>query len=81
MSRRIFFSLAILAFIQFSLGIALSPPSLAQEWAVQVKPRGTLKVVDLWIPSASTMFNYAEGLVTLDNDNNWIPCFFFEKNL
>ena len=74
MKRTIFFPLAILAFIQFSLGIALSPPSLAQEWEVQVKPRGTLKVVDLFIPSASTMFNYAEGLVTLDKDNNWIPC-------
>ncbi len=73
MSRRIFFSLAILAFIQLSLGIALSPPSLAQEWKVR-KPRGTLKVVDLLYPSGSVAKNYAEHLVTLDKDNNFVPC-------
>jgi len=74
MSRRVFFILAILAFIQFSLGIVFTPPSLAQEWKVQVKPRGTLKMVDLWEPAGSVMRNYAEGLVTLDKDNNWMPC-------
>jgi len=65
--------LAILAFIQFSLGIALTPPSLAQEWKFR-RPRGTLKVVDLFMPSVSLMLNYAEGLVTLDKDNNLVPC-------
>ena len=73
MSRRVFFGLAILAFIQLSLDIALSPPSLAQEWAIRGKPRGTLKVVNLFLPSASALKNYAEGLVTLDKDNNWVP--------
>jgi len=73
MSRRVFFILAILAAIQFSLGILLSPPSLAQEWAVG-GARGTLKVVDLGAPSVSAAVNYAEGLVTLDKDNNLVAC-------
>jgi peptide/nickel transport system substrate-binding protein len=74
MSRRVFFPLAVLAFIQLSLGIALSPSSLAQEWELRVKPSGTLKVVDLWAPSISAALNYAEGLVTLDKDNNVVAC-------
>ena len=74
MKRIIFFPLTIFAFIQFTLGIALSPPSLAQEWAVRVKPRGTLRVVDLFQPSVSVIRNYAESLVALDKDNNWMPC-------
>jgi peptide/nickel transport system substrate-binding protein len=74
MRRLAFFPFAILALIQFILGIALSPPSLAQEWELQVKPRGTLRVVDLFLPSPSVMLNYAESLVTVDKDNNWIPC-------
>jgi len=72
MSRRVFFVLAIL-FIQFSFSIALAPPSLAQEWAFR-RPRGTVRVVDLFLPSVSVMLNYAEGLVTLDKDNNYVPC-------
>ena len=74
MSRRTLISLAILAFIQFSLGTVFLPPSLAQEWKVRVKLRGTLKVVDLWEPPSSVMWNYAESLVTLDRDNNYVPC-------
>ena len=74
MSRRLFFLLAILAFIQFILSILLSPPSVAQEWAIRGKPRGTVRVVDLWNPSISVMLNYAEGLLTLDKDNNLMPC-------
>jgi peptide/nickel transport system substrate-binding protein len=74
MSRRVFFSLAILACIQFTPAIYLSPPSLAQEWAVRVKPQGVLKAVDLWIPSISVVQSYAEGLVTLDSDNKVVPC-------
>jgi peptide/nickel transport system substrate-binding protein len=73
MPRRIFFSLAILAFIQFSLGIALTPLSLAQEWQVR-RPRGTLKVAELYVPSVSARLNNTEGLVTLDKDNNVVPC-------
>ncbi len=74
MSRRVFFPWAILAFIQLSFGIFLPPPSLAQEWKFGVRPRGTLKVVDLFLPSASALWNYAEGLVTLDKDSNVVPC-------
>ena len=73
MSGIVFRSLAILTFIQFALGIALSPPSHAQEWAVR-RLTGTLKVVDLFSPAGSAMMNYAESLVTLDKDNNWVPC-------
>ena len=62
MLRCVSFSLAILTFIQFILGIALSPPSMAQEWAVRGKQQGTLKVVDLFAPSVSVMYNCAEGL-------------------
>jgi peptide/nickel transport system substrate-binding protein len=53
--------------------IALSAPSLAQEWQVR-KLRGTLKVVELGIPSTSINLNYAEGLITRDRDNNFVPC-------
>ena len=73
MSRRVFFVLAILAFIQFTLAIIIPPPSLAQEWEVR-RARGTLRVVDLFLVSGSVRFNYSEGLVTLDKDNYWVPC-------
>ena len=73
MLRRVFFRLAVFTVIQVGLGIALPSLSLAQEREVRVKPRGILKVVDLGIPSISVMLNYAEGLVTLDKDNNWVP--------
>jgi len=65
--------LLVLAVFQFVLGIALSPPSLAQEWQYR-RPRGTLKVVDLWVPSSSAMLSYAESLVTADNDNRPVAC-------
>jgi ABC-type transport system substrate-binding protein len=39
-----------------------------------VKPRGTLKVVDMRIPTGSARLQYAEPLVTLDKDNKWAPC-------
>jgi peptide/nickel transport system substrate-binding protein len=52
---------------------------LAQEWEFGPKPRGTLKVVDLANPTASALWNYAEPLVTLDKDNNMVPC--LAKNL
>ncbi len=74
MPRRLFFVSALLAFIQLSLGIVLSPPSLAQEWEVRVKPKGIIRVVDLHDPSPSAVMNYAEGLVELDKDNNLMPC-------
>jgi ABC-type transport system substrate-binding protein len=72
MSRRISFSLAILVFIQFILGIVLSTPTLAQEWKFR-RPRGTLRVMDLFLPSASVAVNYARSLVGIDKDNNWLP--------
>ncbi len=74
MARLLFSLLAIFAFLQFSLGIPISPPSFAQGWKYRVKPRGILRVVDLFMPSVSVIKNYAEGLMTLDKDNNWVPC-------
>ena len=73
MKGRRFFLLARAAVIQLSLCIVLSRASLAQEWEAR-QVRGTVRVVDLWQPSVSVMLNYAEGLVTLDKDNNWVPC-------
>jgi len=68
-------TLVILAVFQFIFGSALATPSRAQEWAVRVKPRGILRVVDLsHNTSWSIARQYAEGLVTVDKDNNWVPC-------
>jgi len=61
------------ALFQFTLVIALSAPSLAQEWKVRGH-RGTLNIVDLGDASSSLFLNYCEGLVTLDKDNNMVPC-------
>ena len=61
------------ALIQLSLCIALSPPSLAREWEVK-HARGTIRVVDLYIPGPSVTLNCTEGLISLDKDNNWVPC-------
>jgi peptide/nickel transport system substrate-binding protein len=41
---------------------------------MRVKPKGTLKVVESSSTALSVYYNYAEGLVTLDKDNNWVPC-------
>jgi peptide/nickel transport system substrate-binding protein len=66
--------LLLLAITQFTASLGVSPPSLAKEWEVQVKPQGTLIIADMRFPSASITQNYVEGLVTLDRDNNWVPC-------
>ena len=47
---------------------------LAKDSAVGINPRGTLRVVDLWSVAGSVEMNYAEGLVMLDKDNNFVPC-------
>jgi len=67
-------ALVILAFLQLTLALAVPHASLAQEWAVRVKPRGTLRVVELRHVAGSVIWNYAEGLVALDKDNNLVPC-------
>jgi peptide/nickel transport system substrate-binding protein len=36
--------------------------------------RGALTVIDYWVPSRSVSLNYAESLVELDKDNNFVPC-------
>jgi peptide/nickel transport system substrate-binding protein len=61
-----------IALIQLS-PIALSAKIRSQEWAVR-KPKGTLKVLDLFQPQVSAILNYSEGLVTHDRDNEWVPC-------
>jgi len=60
-----------LALFLCGLTVALPSASFAQE---KNTPRGTLKVVDLWNLVGSMRANYAEGLVTLDRDNNFVPC-------
>ena len=74
MTRTHLVSLAVLAVIQFGLCFVQLPSAQAEEWKVRVKPKGTLRVVDLFMPAVSVMLGYAEGLVTLDEENNWIPC-------
>jgi peptide/nickel transport system substrate-binding protein len=74
MLRRRLFFLVIISVIHLGFSIGQFSTSLAQEWKFGGKPRGTLKVVDLFLPSASAPWNYAEGLVTLDRDNNVVPC-------
>ena len=66
--------LALLALFYCSLSVALPSAPLAQETKGERNPLGTLRVVDLWNVPRSVTSNYAEGLVTLDKDNNFIPC-------
>ena len=63
--------LTVLALFLCSLTIVLPSATLAQE---RVTPRGTLKAVDLRDCPASILYNYGEGLVTTDKDNNFVPC-------
>ena len=72
MKRIIFCFLTVLAFIQFSLSVFFSPPSLAKEWHVR-KPRGTLRVVDLGTPGVSVNLMYSDFLISKDKDNNFVP--------
>jgi hypothetical protein len=62
MKKLIFSPLAILALFQCIVVIALSSPSLAQEWQFR-KPRGTLNVVDLWHTSTALMLNLSSTVV------------------
>jgi ABC-type transport system substrate-binding protein len=64
--------LQLIPLVVFALIIHLPLPSLAQEWELRVKPRGTIRVVDLFDPSPSAVMNCAEGLVGLDKDNNYV---------
>ena len=64
----------LLALFYCILGIVQPSALLAQEVKGDTNPRGTLRVVDLSDVSGSAMSNYAEGLVMLDKDNNFVPC-------
>jgi len=59
--------------ISLILCIAFSSQSTAQQWRFR-RPKGALKVVDMESVSMSVIVNYAEGLVSLAPDNNWVPC-------
>lgn len=74
MFRSHFLSLAVLLTVQFIFVSVLPLPCVVDEWQVEVKPKGILRVVDLKNVAASILTNYGEGLVTLDKDNNLIPC-------
>ena len=71
MKRIKYHILTLLALFCFALSATCPSSLLAQENTV---PRGTLKVVDLWIVAGSIEYNLLEGLVTLDKDNNYVPC-------
>lgn len=62
------------ALILLTVSISLPPQSIARDWEVQVKPEGTIRIVDLFSPSVSVAVNYAEPLVDLDSSNHWVPC-------
>jgi ABC-type transport system substrate-binding protein len=66
--------LAIWVLFFYSLSLAWPPTSLAQESKGDRNPRGTIRIVDLWSVPRSVALNYAEGLVELDKDNNFVPC-------
>ena len=71
MVRMKYLPLTILPLFFLSLTFALPSASFAQK---KTTPRGTLRVVDLWNLTGSMRANYAEGLVALDKDNNFVPC-------
>jgi len=62
--------------VLFFWSLNFAPPSVlwAKDAVAGSNPRGTLRVVDSWSVATSAMMNYAEGLVMLDKDNNFIPC-------
>ena len=66
--------LIILALFYCSLGFILPSTPLAQELTGDTNLRGTLRIVELWAVNRSAMMNYAEGLIMLDKDNNFVPC-------
>lgn len=66
--------LARLALLFCALIVALPSTLSAQDSKNDRNLRGTLKVVDLWNVGRSVALNYAEGLVELDKDNNFVPC-------
>ena len=61
---------AIIQFVQLISSLTLAD---ASDWKIQ-KPSGTVRVVDLFSVPSSINLNYAEGLVTLDDKNNYVPC-------
>ena len=74
MILRKYLLLTLLALFFFILSATLPSTNLTQEIKKDRNPRGTLRVVDLWSMQRSMASNYAEGLVTLDKDNNFVPC-------
>jgi len=74
MVRKKYPLLTLLALFYCSLSVTLPSAPLAQELKGDANPRGTLRVVELWSLSRSMASNYAEGLVMLDRDNNFVLC-------
>ena len=63
-----------LTIVFFCFSFIFPPASIAKDQNNRVTPSGTLRVVDSWNVESSILGNYAEGLVTLDKDNNFVPC-------
>ena len=59
-----------------TIGIAASPPSTVQEWALG-RPQRTVGVVNVWRGESMehpVKVNYAEPLVTVDKDDHFGHC-------
>jgi peptide/nickel transport system substrate-binding protein len=65
---------ALLILFLCCLSVALPSITLAQEIKGDKNLQGTLKVMDYFALPKSVTLNYAEGLVELDKDSNFVPC-------
>jgi peptide/nickel transport system substrate-binding protein len=74
MLRRRLFIKGFSALLPFALSIVFAQVAVGQEWEFRVKPKGTLRIVDFYVPSTTPWVNIAEGLVGIDKDFNYIPC-------
>ena len=72
MLRKRLFLPMVFAVIQFSLSIALTQSSLAQQWEIR-RLRGTLRVVDVHQPEISMNIMYNDFLISKDKDNKFVP--------
>ena len=73
MILKILFASVFSVILQTAFFIEMSQSSLAQEWKVREKPRGIVKVSVSNSPAVVLIWNYAEGLVIFDNNNELVP--------
>ena len=73
MFSKLLFASVFSVILQTAFFIEMSQSSLAQEWKVREKPRGIVKVSVSNSPAVVLIWNYAEGLVIFDNNNELVP--------